>query len=62
MIAKCAKEGPEQMNTVKLATRLLTLNVMFIIAMAYAFSHAVVDIHGSASKEEFINGLEAERR
>lgn len=60
MIPKCAKEGPEQMDPVRMATRLLALNVMFVIGMAYVFAHCVLDIYGSPAKEEFVSGLEAE--
>ncbi|KAF2683181.1 cytochrome P450 [Lentithecium fluviatile CBS 122367] len=62
MIPKCAKEGPEQMTPIKLASRLLTFNVMFIAGMNYVFAHSVLDIYGSPSKNKFVNGLESECR
>lgn len=62
MIPRCAKEGPEQMEPAKLANRLLTLNVMFVIGMAYVFAHCVLDVYGSPDRDEFVNGMEAECR
>ncbi|KAI0421899.1 cytochrome P450 [Xylaria grammica] len=60
MLPKCAKEGPAQMDPVRLATRLLAINTMFIITMVYAFSHGVQDIYGSPNHEEVVKGLEEE--
>ncbi|KAF2651752.1 cytochrome P450 [Lophiostoma macrostomum CBS 122681] len=60
LIARCAKEGPEQMKTEKVALRLLTFNAMFIIGMFYVFSHCVLDIFGSPASEDYLEGLVAE--
>lgn len=62
MIEKCAKEGYEEMEPVRLATRLLALNTMFIIGMAYVFAHCVLDIFGSASRDEIVAKLRTECR
>jgi cytochrome P450 len=50
------------MDPTKLANRLLTFNVMFVIGMAYVFGHCVLDLYGSADRDDFIGGLEAECR
>ncbi|KAF2789980.1 cytochrome P450 [Melanomma pulvis-pyrius CBS 109.77] len=60
LIPKCAKEGPEQMAPTKLANRLLTFNVMFVIGMVYVFGHTVLDLYSSPNKDAYLAGLEAE--
>ncbi len=50
------------MDPTKLANRLLTFNVMFVIGMVYVFGHCVLDLYGSPDRDEFIGGLEAECR
>jgi hypothetical protein len=64
MIPRCAKIGSEQMESKKIAMRLLALNTMFIFAMGYVFAHCVLDLYGSplVSKNEFLAGLEQECR
>lgn len=62
MIPKCSKEGPEQMEPGKLANRLLTLNVMFVIGMAYVFAHCVLDVYNSPERDAFVKDMEAECR
>jgi cytochrome P450 len=62
LIPKCAKEGPEQMDPTKLANRLLTFNVMFVIGMVYVFGHCVLDLYDSPDRADFLDGLEAECR
>ncbi|KAI0407028.1 cytochrome P450 [Xylaria palmicola] len=60
LIQKCSKEDPVEMNPIRLASRLLMLNSMFVIGMAYVFAHCVEDIYGSPNHKEFIQGMEAE--
>ncbi|KAF3763271.1 cytochrome P450 [Cryphonectria parasitica EP155] len=62
IIPLCAKQGPDELNPVRIATRLLTANIMFVVGMVYVFAHCVLDIYDSPSKEDFISGLEAECR
>ncbi|KAF2963105.1 hypothetical protein GQX73_g10472 [Xylaria multiplex] len=60
MIEVAAKGGPEQLNATRIANRLIALMTPLIFATCYVFSHAVLDVHGSPDKEEFISGLYAE--
>ncbi|KAI0444734.1 cytochrome P450 [Xylaria telfairii] len=60
MIAIAAKGGPEQLNATRIANRLIALMTPLIFAICYVFAHAVIDVHGSPDKDEFISGLYAE--
>lgn len=44
----------------RLANRLLTFNVMFVIGMVYVFGHVVIDLYASPDREEVLEGLVAE--
>jgi cytochrome P450 len=48
------------MEPTRLANRLLTFNVMFVIGMVYMFGHCVLDLYGCPDREDIISGLEAE--
>ncbi|KAI2601751.1 cytochrome P450 [Hypoxylon sp. NC1633] len=60
LIASAAKGGPEQLDAIRIANRLIALMTPLIFAVCYVFSHAVLDVYGSRDKEEFISGLYAE--
>jgi len=57
LIAACAKEGHHQLESTRIANRLLALMTPLIFAVCYVFAHAVLDLYGSFSKEEFLSGL-----
>lgn len=44
----------------RLANRLLTFNVMFVIGMVYVFGHVVIDLYSSLDREDILAGLVAE--
>jgi cytochrome P450 len=50
------------MSPSRLANRLLTFNVMFVVGMVYVFGHCVLDLYGSPDREDILSGLEAECR
>lgn len=60
LIATAAKGGPDQLNSTRIANRLIALMTPLIFAVCYVFSHAVLDIYASLDKDEFISGLYAE--
>jgi cytochrome P450 len=48
------------MQPMRLANRLLTFNVMFVIGMVYVFGHCVIDLYSSPDREDILAGLAAE--
>jgi cytochrome P450 len=60
MIPICAKDGPEQLEPTRIALRLVSLLTPLIFAVCYVFSHCVLDIHGSSSRDDILAGLEEE--
>ncbi|KAI0003923.1 cytochrome P450 [Xylariaceae sp. FL0662B] len=62
MIPRCANHGPANLDPDKIALRFLLLNTMFVYAMSYIFSQAVVDIFASPEKDKIVLDLEHECR
>ncbi|KAI0173475.1 cytochrome P450 [Hypoxylon sp. FL1284] len=60
MIPICAKEGAGQLDATRIALRLVSLLTPLIFAVCYVFSHCVLDIHGSASRMDVLEGLREE--
>ncbi|KAI1097618.1 cytochrome P450 [Jackrogersella minutella] len=60
LIARAAQHGPEHMNPSTISYRLLALNTMFVYAMSFTFSQAVIDICASPDHKRFMDGIEAE--
>ncbi|KJZ69767.1 hypothetical protein HIM_10850 [Hirsutella minnesotensis 3608] len=60
LISRCASHGLEQLDTDKIAMRLLAINTMFVFAMSYVFSHAVIDMCVSPDRSEIMQGIREE--
>ncbi|KAI1377948.1 cytochrome P450 [Hypoxylon crocopeplum] len=60
LIPRAAQHGPEHLNPSKLSDRLLALNTMFVYAMLFIFSNAVVDLCASPEHKRFMDGIAAE--
>lgn len=52
--------GPKQLDSAKIAMRILALTSMFIFAIGWVFVHAVLEIYCSPDREELVRTLEAE--
>ncbi|TLD09423.1 uncharacterized protein PgNI_07673 [Pyricularia grisea] len=60
LIARSATEGPEQMQPAKIARRVVALMSMFGFAIGWVFTHALLDIYSSPSRDDVVAGLEDE--
>lgn len=63
LIPKCASEGDEELDPVRIMARHLSLSTMFLFAMVWSFFHCLIDIYTSPEVDEVVAALreEAER-
>ncbi|KAI0869647.1 cytochrome P450 [Hypoxylon argillaceum] len=62
LVDECMKAGGKHVNIVSMARRLLQLHLTSNFGITYAFVGSVLDLHGSESRDEFLEGLRAEHR
>lgn len=60
IIERCARAGPEYLDSTWITQSLLQLNVLSIYNTTYTLNNCILDIFGSDNKEDYIDGLRAE--
>ncbi|KAI0474677.1 cytochrome P450 [Xylaria cf. heliscus] len=60
MIQECVRAGASELCPKKIAQRLLVLNMMSTFGPTNAFASNLLDLYGSADRDEFVKGLRLE--